>query len=72
MTNPNSPTPLFRCSCPCLDCIGGLHCGGTYILDSEIGDSKAGDLIGICHYPPPEPVEWEYSLEDYTGYDDDE
>lgn len=30
-----------RCTCPCLDCIEGAHCGGVYRDD--------GATIGECH-----------------------
>lgn len=32
-----------RCTCPCLDCTEGTHCGGMYT------DDETGAIIGECH-----------------------
>jgi len=33
----------MTCTCPCLDCIEGTHCGGPYT------DDETSALIGECH-----------------------
>lgn len=37
----------MKCTCPCIDCIEGQHCGGDYTLDD-------GTLVGICRHLPYE------------------
>ena len=34
-----------KCTCPCIDCIAGNHCGGEYYID------ETGELIGVCNHP---------------------
>lgn len=36
-----------RCTCPCIDCIEGNHCGGQYWWPDENGEEQ---LIGECEY----------------------
>lgn len=40
-----------RCTCPCIDCIEGNHCGGEYWWPEEAGeDGPEPQLIGVCHH----------------------
>lgn len=49
------------CTCPCLDCIEGTHCGDPYY------DDETGALIGECH----EVVD-ERQTDDWYPREDDE
>jgi hypothetical protein len=37
----------LKCTCPCIDCIEGNHCGGVYIWPDDNGDEQ---IIGECHH----------------------
>lgn len=50
---------LFRCTCPCLDCIEGAHCGRVY------QDDETGALIGECHEVVDERPADDYWPEDW-------
>lgn len=61
--------PPYKCTCPCIDCIEGRHCGGDYLVNNE-GEADGEVvtiIIGTCHYPPPDeelderfyPEEWD-------------
>jgi hypothetical protein len=52
---------LFRCTCPCLDCIEGKHCGGEYTDDD-------GVFVGECH----EIVDEQQAADYWPREDDDE
>jgi hypothetical protein len=44
-----------KCTCPCIDCIAGQHCGGEYWWPSEPVELDDGTieeprLIGICEH----------------------
>lgn len=40
-----------KCTCPCLDCIEGNHCGGEYWYPEDAGeDGPEPQLIGVCHH----------------------
>jgi len=34
-----------ECTCACIDCIEGNHCGGKYIIDNDNGDEE---VVGEC------------------------
>lgn len=36
------------CTCCCIDCIGGDHCGGVFI---DVDDDGNEEVIGICNNP---------------------
>ncbi len=37
----------IKCTCPCIDCIEGNHCGGLYYWPDKYGEEQ---LIGICEH----------------------
>jgi hypothetical protein len=45
----------IKCTCPCIDCIEGNHCGGEYWWPPEPAENEDGtveepQLIGVCEY----------------------
>jgi hypothetical protein len=38
---------MEECTCPCIDCIEGNHCGGQYWIEDESGEDI---LVGECGY----------------------
>jgi hypothetical protein len=45
----------IKCTCPCIDCIEGNHCGGEYwwppeVVEKEDGTVEEPQLIGVCEH----------------------
>jgi len=61
-------SPEQKCTCPCIDCIEGNHCGGYYY---DPFDETNEEPIGVCEYFPQDDgsdlTDW-YEF----GYEDDE
>ena len=63
-----------KCTCPCIECIEGNHCGGFYYWPDADGNEK---LIGVCEHIPCDYDEKERQREEYewvctnSGDDDD-
>lgn len=56
--------PQDPCTCNCMDCIEGSHCG--------IGIPNYWDGMGThCYYPNPEELEDELEAEEWDEYCDD-
>lgn len=72
MTENDSP----KCTCPCIDCIEGNHCGGEFWWPDEPIDPGTGEpiiepqLIGACEYIPWDAlIPDEFHHMDYDGMD---
>ncbi len=60
-----------KCTCPCIDCIEGNHCGGEYWWPPEPVENEDGtiiepQLIGICEH-----IVLDDLVDPYTEFCDD-
>ena len=67
--------PEFMCTCPCVDCAAGNHCGGVYMAGVEHPPGSGRIVhtcVGVCHYPGPDDDETDYwwtGDEEEDGFD---
>jgi hypothetical protein len=53
----------YQCTCPCLDCVEGRHCGrGCYEVD--------GRVAGVCLEPADDELQQAWR-EEWTDWDED-
>ena len=59
-----------KCTCPCIDCIEGNHCGGEFWWPPDVDEETGQEpqMVGKCEYLPSE---WFEIDEDPSDYDDD-
>jgi len=47
----NNDAPDSACTCNCMDCIEGIHCGAGY--------PNPDGTPTLCLYPPPDEDDWD-------------
>ena len=66
--------PEFTCTCPCVGCAAGNHCGGVYIeaVEHPPGSGRIIQIcVGVCNWPDPDEDETDYWWTEWDEPDSD-